>query len=55
MADIQVVYDGTNFVPTGPVDLPAGTKAIVQISPITKSYSSPQPPRDDRRTAEAVG
>jgi hypothetical protein len=28
---IEVVFDGKAFVPTGPVDLPAGTKASVEL------------------------
>jgi hypothetical protein len=28
---IEVVFDGKNFVPTGPVDLPAGTKVTVEV------------------------
>lgn len=29
---IEVVFDGKNFVPTEPVDLPAGTKANVSVA-----------------------
>ena len=28
---IEVVFDGTNFVPTEPVELPAGTKLAVTL------------------------
>lgn len=28
---IEVVFDGTTFVPTGPVNLPAGTKVNVEL------------------------
>jgi predicted DNA-binding antitoxin AbrB/MazE fold protein len=28
---IEVVFDGTTFVPTEPVDLPTGTKASVEL------------------------
>jgi hypothetical protein len=28
---IEVVFDGKTFVPTGPVDLPAGTKVTVEV------------------------
>ena len=28
---IEVVFDGKTFVPTGPVDLPAGTKVSVEL------------------------
>ena len=28
---IEVVFDGKSFVPTGPVDLPAGTKVSVEL------------------------
>ena len=42
---VEVEYDGTVFVPTKPVcDLAAGTKCIVQLSPITMRYASPKPP-----------
>ncbi len=28
---IEVVFDGKAFVPTGPVDVPEGTRCVVQI------------------------
>jgi predicted DNA-binding antitoxin AbrB/MazE fold protein len=31
LTTIEVVFDGKTFVPTKPVDLPAGTKANVEV------------------------
>ena len=45
---IEVVFDGKSFVPTGPVDLPAGTKVSVELpdhgAPRGMSVGPPPPP-----------
>ena len=47
---IEVVFDGKTFVPTGPVDLPAGTKGSVELpevaAPRGVSVGPPPPPGD---------
>lgn len=40
---IEVVFDGTNFVPTGPVELPAGTKVMLSLPANHGSGSTPPP------------
>lgn len=47
---IEVVFDGKTFVPTGSVDLPAGTKATVEVSASGTpgvSVGPPPPPMTD--------
>ncbi len=44
---IEVVFDGRAFVPTGPVDLPAGTRASVAVpdaGPTRGVLAGPPPP-----------
>lgn len=42
---IEVVFDGKTFVPTGPVDLPAGTKGSIKL-PETQGAGPATPPGD---------
>ncbi len=41
---IEVVFDGKTFVPTGPVDLPAGTTATVALPEAAPPCISAGPP-----------
>lgn len=38
---IEVVFDGKAFVPTEPVDLPAGTKASIAVDSPTAASNAP--------------
>lgn len=54
---IEVVFDGRTFVPTGPVDLPAGTKVSVSLPEKsgavgTMSVGPPPPPMTAENEAE---
>ena len=53
---IEVVFDGKTFVPTGPVDLPAGTKVSVALPEYgDHGYPGPRagaPDPDNPPTAE---
>ena len=40
---IEVVFDGKTFVPTQPVDLPAGTKANVAVAGCVEAESDASP------------
>lgn len=51
---IEVVFDGKTFVPTGPVDLPAGTKVTVEVpdgsaKPRMSVGAPPAPMTDEER------
>jgi hypothetical protein len=41
---IEAVFDGKTFVPTGPVDLPAGTKVTVEVPQDAPGVSAGPPP-----------
>ena len=53
---IEVVFDGKTFVPTGPVDLPAGTKGNIALpevaAPRGMSVGPPPPPMTPEEQAE---
>lgn len=50
---IEVVFDGKTFVPTGPVDLPAGTKGIIKLPEIQGAGPAGSTPSDDVSAEEA--
>lgn len=53
---IEVVYDGKAFVPTKPVDLPAGTKASVStIGSSTANTSTPLTTEEAERVLRGDG
>jgi hypothetical protein len=52
---IEVVFDGKAFVPTAPVDLPAGTTATVALPgavPPGSCVGPPPPPMTDEQRAD---
>jgi hypothetical protein len=50
MTTVLVEFDGTNFVPQQPVDLPVGTRATVAIADLPSGVAPPpRPPTEEDR------
>ncbi len=52
---IEVVFDGTTFVPTEPVDLPVGTKASVSIAEDNSTRVTPISAEEAERILQGDG